>query len=121
MLKNPTTLAIRSVDTAENEPPKVSSELGGQNGSVRGHVRSLVGAASRRAPGSAAAVARCSRCSQREGGAGPRCTCLLFLHDGCNFRSAPRTPHGLKNSEIYDEISTSYTLIIQDLQLFDDL
>ena len=38
------------------------------------------------------------------------------IYDGCHFRCGPRTPHGRKNSKIYDEISTPLPLIIQDLQ-----
>ena len=37
MLKNESFLAIVAVDTAENEPVKVSRKWGVQNGSARGH------------------------------------------------------------------------------------
>ena len=41
MLKNAPTLAIRSVDTAEIELGKLSENRGVQNGSVRGHLKTV--------------------------------------------------------------------------------
>ena len=41
MLKNAPALAIRGVDTAENEPSKVSRKWGAQNGNAKGQLRVL--------------------------------------------------------------------------------
>ena len=38
------------------------------------------------------------------------------VDDGCNFRSAPRTPQPEKNSKIYDIFATPVPQIIPNLQ-----